>query len=611
MLNQANDNENVTMFMENNKFILINDEQYNEAKFLVKLLSRDRGSNYHQWIEVGQCLHNIDDRLLGDWIDFSRRTRRNDFDKADCEKRWKKLKQSNYAITTLHNFALKDNPERYLEMKEDKITKLMREGFEISHSVFANLLIEKCKFSYRCASIKHNIWYQFKSHKWVEIDSAYTLRKLIADCLVLEYSKLQTELYETSKVKQGYDKEQCICEAVMITKVVKNLNNSTFKNGIMRECADLTYDPHFLSNLDENTNLICFEDGVYDIEKNIFRNGLPDDCISLSTGYNFMPYDKENPVSLDIKNFFKQIQPNKIMRQYLLTVLSTCLSGGFASENFYIFTSPHSSGKTTLLELMKYTLGGLYKMMDFAILTDKYKPTSIPTVLSETKGIRMCVFECPSTINNINIDFMKIFTGDDWILAGEFKEKTYFKPQFVPFLECGHLPTIKTDDNDSWRKTKVIQFPNKLVSPARANNETILGKNQLLVDHSLSKKISTWKQMFMALLIHYYRKYKLNGLSTPKLVIRSTSEYRNKCDIYYDFISNYLIKTGNAKDIITISDFRVAMKSWYNEKYANGKCPSTKNIRDYLSRKMPTYKQNKDLLTNYKLKSMDDDSESQ
>ena len=68
----------------------------------------------------------------------------------------------------------------------------------------------------------------------------------------------------------------------------QKLNNYTFKNGVIRECADFAYDPNFLKNLDENIYLICFENGVYDLEADHFRDGCPDDYISLCTNYNYL-----------------------------------------------------------------------------------------------------------------------------------------------------------------------------------------------------------------------------------------------------------------------------------------------------------------------------------
>ena len=48
-----------------------------EAKNLVSLFSRKRATDWATWIQMGRCLHNIDYRLLNDWIEFSKKTTRN------------------------------------------------------------------------------------------------------------------------------------------------------------------------------------------------------------------------------------------------------------------------------------------------------------------------------------------------------------------------------------------------------------------------------------------------------------------------------------------------------------------------------------------------------
>lgn len=584
----------------------ISEEHLVEAKNLVKLLSKKRASEYYSWFQVGKCLHNIDYRLLDDWIEFSKKTTRNNFKKGECDMLWKKMKHSNYTMATLHYFASKDNPTMYLKMKEEKINKLIKYGLDASHNTIAKLLMEKYKFIYRCASIKHGTWYEFKNHRWVEIDSAYTLRKLISDDLTTEYANQISYLYDLAKDKKGYEKEQCINEAKHVHKVINSLNNTNFKSGVVRECADIAYDPNFLKNLDENIYLICFENGVYDLEGDYFRDGCPDDYISLCTNYKYIPYDKKDEISIEIKSFMKKIQPVKEMREYLLTLLSTCLAGSISEESFYVWTGSGANGKSKLMELFKYTLGDLFKPMDILVLVGKRSSSSSATPeIADKKGIRACPFDEPKATDEINTGFMKIFTGGDMITARAlYKEPVYFKPQFKPFLLCNNLPNIKSDDDGTWRRIKVIPFPSKFFKKSdapRSVRKNGLGKNQFWADNALSEKLPEWKEMFMGMLIDYYRKYRANGLIHPKIVTQETASYRKKCDIYQDFIGDYLEKTDEPKHTISVTNLHDGMKSWYKANY-DGKCPNTKELRNYLLQRAPTFNSKIDSLTCYQIK---------
>ena len=53
------------------------------------------------------------------------------------------------------------------------------------------------------------------------------------------------------------------------------------ENNVMSSCSlvGFSHDPKFYEKLDENVNLIGFENGVYDLENYEFREGLPEDYI--------------------------------------------------------------------------------------------------------------------------------------------------------------------------------------------------------------------------------------------------------------------------------------------------------------------------------------------
>lgn len=610
---ENNRKENITKLMgEDINFIrIVPDTTLEEAQNLVKLLSKERATEYYSWYQVGKCLHNIDHRLLDDWIEFSKQCPEK-FDKSEpneCEKLWKKMRQSNYTIATLHYFASKDNPEEYSKLKEEKINKLVHDGLEASHRTIAKLIMEKFKFVYKCASIKHNVWYEFKNHRWVEIDSAYSLRNLISDELTSEYGKVQAHIYDMLKQETNdHNRKNKVNEAAHVSRVIKQLNDSRFKNGVIRECADIAYDPNFLKNLDENIHLICFENGIYDLETNNFREGCPDDYISLCTGYDYIEYDKKDEICNDITEFMKKIQPDKTMRKYLLTLLSTCLSGAVAETSFYVFTGSGANGKSKLMELLRYSFGDYFKPMDIRLITEKRSSSSTASPeLADKKGIRLCPFDEPKATDEINTGFMKYFTGGDMITARAlFREPIYFKPQFKPFLLCNKLPNIRSDDDGTWRRIKVIPFLCKFIKRSDATKamlESGLGANEFWADPNLSEKLPEWKQMFMSKLIKYYKKYREGGLSHPDLVMEHTNEYRRDSDVFQDYVSDQLDKTDDVKDAVSIQKLYDDMRDWYKKNGNGGKCPTQKELRKYVAQRVATYNQKMDAITHYRFKS--------
>lgn len=80
------------------------------AKRLTELLSVNRASDYYQWMQLGWCLHNIDETLLDTWIEFSKKSSK--FIPGDCEKRWQHMKSMSdgFSIGSLYKWAKDDDP---------------------------------------------------------------------------------------------------------------------------------------------------------------------------------------------------------------------------------------------------------------------------------------------------------------------------------------------------------------------------------------------------------------------------------------------------------------------------------------------------------------------
>ena len=131
-------------------------------------------------------------------------------------------------------------------------------------------------------------------------------------------------------------------------KNVNKLKDTKFKEAIMKACCELFYDDEqtFLKELDENTNLIGFKNGVYDLKKNKnnFRPGRPEDRLSFSTKINYIPLNSNNfnqqIIIEEIENFIEKILPEDDVREYTLTLLSSFLNGSTKNEHFHrIFES--------------------------------------------------------------------------------------------------------------------------------------------------------------------------------------------------------------------------------------------------------------------------------
>ena len=103
------------------------------------------------------------------------------------------------------------------------------------------------------------------------------------------------------------------------------------------------------TKLDNNGYLIGFENGIYDLEKYEFRNGSPEDYVTMSVGYDYI--EKYTKYKNNLFEFLEDIQPNEEERDYLLKYTATGLSGFNNEEISVFFSGKTRNGKTKYKDL--------------------------------------------------------------------------------------------------------------------------------------------------------------------------------------------------------------------------------------------------------------------
>ena len=146
------------------------------------------------------------------------------------------------------------------------------------------------KDSFVCANIKDNTWYYFNERnggKWEETEMGHILRSRLSNEIVDVYchygniykAKAQEAMVDDEDAAKLQDDKHTKCLKIQI-----QLKDSGYKDKIMKECKEYFYDKNFIEKLNDQKNLIGFENGIYDLNKSIFRGCLPSDYVSLSTG---------------------------------------------------------------------------------------------------------------------------------------------------------------------------------------------------------------------------------------------------------------------------------------------------------------------------------------
>ncbi len=434
-------------------------------------------------------------------------------------------------------------------------------GYKISELVY---YLYKGKFN--CTVDK--VWYEYTNHKW-EFGERSIFNLLSSD--VTKYYSKMVKFYEKIKPINDKEAEHLNHMKEVITGLIRKLETTQFKNNIMTDICTTFYlnNKKFESKLDANPYLIGFDNGIYDLDKHIFREGCSEDYITMSVNYDYEEeYSEHNE---NLMKFLEDIQPIEDDRDFLLKYTATGLSG-INSEEVSVFLSGKTrNGKTKYKDLVAYTLGDYFVTFASNLLTlPRPSPSKPQPELMAFRNKRFALGSEPEAVNGkINTSFFKFFTGNETIPC-----RTLFDRKIMEFLPthkigvlCNNIPSMD-DPNDEavWERTICIEFPIKFVDNPSNENEKPINRN-------LKASLPHWKQDFMLLLIEKYKQYAKDGLKATDRILKFTKSYKEENDIFKQFLDEC---TEVSDKHIHTSTLYGGFKSWYVKNNPKTKIPSNK-----------------------------------
>ena len=394
----------------------------------------------------------------------------------------------------------------------------------------------------------------------------------------IELKEIQKNLDEDEPQNSTHDKR-----AQNIGKVMIRLKETSFKSNLMTECSELFYDREkkFLESLDEANHLIGFNNGVYDLKKEEFRRGRPEDYISKSTKINYIPYNPDSDEIFEIKEFYKQIFVIKRVRDYVLIRSSSFLSGSTKDESFDIYSGGGGNGKSKHMELMDKIFGDYAVKLPIQLLTAKRAASNAATPeLARTKGARLCSMQEPDTETKINVGLMKELTGGDKIQARAlYGEPFEFKPKFKMVLCCNDKPSLPERDEGTWRRVRNTEFSSKFTYDIKGEDGL-----DFKINEELAENFETWAEPFMSLLLEYHKRYKVEGLKVPCEILEYTKSYRSQSDAFVNFINDTLEYDPTSQTGLKISEIYKLYKMW-SSGITTDKPRSRKDLQRYFDEK--------------------------
>lgn len=393
-------------------------------------------------------------------------------------------------------------------------------------------------------------WYQFRNHRW-NGKAELTLRTRLGKEGFVRWFIRAAQHYEF-----GLQTEDTKRKARHIKRVCEQLEDGARRKRILEDAVELfhEYRPDFLEVLD-TANKLVFTNGVFDFDTMSFNDGKPEDYMSMQLKIPYHPVDETSADYQFVMSFMSAIQPDEATRDYLLTVLSLCLTTNTKLQQFWILTGEGANGKSKLMNFLMEALGDYFGTAPAALLTRRREDANQANEsLSALERVRIAVFSEGSSAEVLQVNTMKLFSGEDLISTRGLHEKQKrWRAAFKCFLVCNDIPNLDDSSWAAWRRLMVIHFPTSFVdNPIRPHERE--------KDPDVGEKLSRCTVTFIGILIEYFRGFLLRGVRVPHAVAAATQKYQTENDIFKEFRDQYILDEHGS--FMKWKDLSPAFSAW-------------------------------------------------
>ncbi len=559
-----------------------------------------RAADYQDWVNVAICLKNISntEESFKVWVEITRRVdpshKKAHMSEAELRSKWNLIRvdgSRKLGMGSLQHWARDDNADKHRSIMSETYTSWIINFAKDTHVNVASFVCHLFEHEFRCSigSRKGSYeWYQYApgAHAWKHLRTATELRARLSGRVKNEYVEAGKKLSDrlTSSTDDA-ERDRIDDKRKKLFGIERQLEMASFKDNVLRECQEKFYDEEFLQKLNANGYILGVANGVLELRhydndsmsgkpRVSFRDGLPDDNISFQMGRSdpdmdaipYILYDPDMPEQRDLMAFFQRIYPDPVLREYVLTLLSSCLEGANKEQRFYVMQGVGSNGKSMIEMLMELTFGDYGTSMSTTVMTRKRPDSGAanPDIIT-VKCKRYIHMGEPDDNEKINTSIMKQYTGGDRVAArGLFSDQEKILIAGKIFMSCNDLPPVSKMDNGTWRRLRVIPHLSVFKDPGDAAIDP--SKHIYEKDLDLENKLRHWRTAFLSLLVHYYdTRYLAHGLKEPDCVTAASNKYKEENDLFMSFFTECFVKEVgagpiNAKEVRNIfNDWKKTM----------------------------------------------------
>ena len=592
-----------------------------EAHQYVMILSSEYygSGSYNNWIKVGMALRNTSNMLFLTWVKMScRPTGKNKLKDKEGNFDWVNgiaimrnlwngftfSKSGGFTHRSIMYWAMHDNRAAFDDINRTSVLFYVDQSLQGETNEFdiAQVLYCLYKGKYVCISINKKIWYEYKNHRWRELDYGVTLRVAMSVEVYEIYMQksLVLSIQLTQMNADDPERDKLTARIKKIAGVAVMLKRTQPKQNIMTEAMNIFFDEEFVSKIDKDPYLLGVNNGVIDFRTRTFRAGRPDDCITKTTKYDYL-FGKSEPDSKicdDIVLFMTQLFPVEAIRTYMWNHLASCCIGINTNQTFHIYKGSGRNGKSALTSLMSKCLGEYRGIMPLPLLTSKRGEIGgTSSELYQLNGIRYAVSNEPSKGDKFNDGVIKELTGGtDAITARDlYKPSISFIPSFKIVITTNvDIGSADGRDDGMWRRTRYIPFDAKFLVNPYGDPKFPMGEfpYQYPLDKNLEQKMVEWGPVMLYLLVQIsFRKPEgmVGDVPDCNEVMDNNDKHRDKQDYFSSFIRDCIKEVDDDKAIVKKNVLYTEFKRWYIANFGKNP-PKGQDFYEFMTSKYGVYK---------------------
>lgn len=351
-------------------------------------------------------------------------------------------------------------------------------------------------------------WLVWNNHRWEpDADGLVRRRGILAS---------RQQLVDAAKIEDEKRRKKAIAHAMKSEGKVQ----LSAALDIARALHPITDDGR---DWDLNNMLLGCSNGVVDLNNGSFRDGKPDDRITMRSGTT---YDKDARCPRWERFLIEVFEGDEELIHYVQKALGYSITGDTREQVVFFCTGGGSNGKSVLFRTIAGVLGDYYCNAPLTLFQRNINATNSDDLMM-TVHKRFLVSSEVMVAAKINEQRLKTMTGGDQITARLlYKNNITFQPTAKPWIFVNHRPRVDDDSHGFWRRVRMIPFNRKFVEGVDA-------------DLNLPAELTKEYPGILNWLIRGCLDWQREGLSpTPSKVKAATEDYQAENDALADFIAD-------------------------------------------------------------------------